>query len=52
MISYYRDFPYKKINALRVQVPNGNEDAKNVIEAALVPNGFSLEPLWSLSNLD
>lgn len=52
VISYYRDFPYKKINALRVQVPNGNEDAKNVIEAALVPNGFSLEPLWSLSNLD
>mgnify|MGYP002678274091 FL=1 len=43
VISYYRDFPYKKINALRVQVPNGNEDAKNVIEAALVPNGFSLE---------
>lgn len=45
VISYYRDFPYKKINALRVQVPNGNEDAKNVIEAALVPNGFSLEAI-------
>lgn len=45
VISYYRDFPYKKINALRVQVPNGNEDAKNVIEAALVPNGFSLESI-------
>ena len=37
--------PYKKINALRVQVPNGNEDVKNVIEAALVPNGFSLEAI-------
>lgn len=45
VISYYRDFPYKKINALRVQVPNGNEDAKNVIEVALVPNGFSLEAI-------
>lgn len=45
VISYYRDCPYKKINALRVQVPNGNEDAKNVIEAALVPNGFSLEAI-------
>ena len=45
VISYYRDFPYKKINALRVQVPNGNEDVKNVIEAALVPNGFSLEAI-------
>lgn len=45
VISYYRNFPYKKINALRVQVPNGNEDAKNVIEAALVPNGFSLEAI-------
>lgn len=45
VISYYRDFPYKKINALRVQVPNGNEDAKDVIEAALVPNGFSLEAI-------
>lgn len=45
VISYYRDFPYKKINALRVQVPNGNEDAKNVIEAALVPNGFLLEAI-------
>lgn len=45
VISYYRDFPYKKINALRVQVPNGNEDAKNMIEAALVPNGFSLEAI-------
>ena len=45
VISYYRDFPYKKINALRVQVPNGNEDAKNVIEAAIVPNGFSLEAI-------
>lgn len=45
VISYYRGFPYKKINALRVQVPNGNEDAKNVIEAALVPNGFSLEAI-------
>lgn len=45
VISYYRDFPYKKINALRVQVPNGNEDAKNVIEATLVPNGFSLEAI-------
>lgn len=45
VISYYRDFPYKKINALRVQVPNGNEDAKNVIETALVPNGFSLEAI-------
>lgn len=45
VISYYRDFPYKKINALRVQVPSGNEDAKNAIEAALVPNGFSLEAI-------
>lgn len=50
VISYYRDFPYKKINALRVQVPNGNEDAKNVIEAALVPNGFSLEAIREKEN--
>lgn len=45
VISYYKDFPYKEINALRVQVPHSNDEASSTFESALLAHGFSLETI-------